>query len=266
MSQEEQNEKKDLTGSFVASVLLSKEEWDVNKFVKDFTDDWGIELSSCENEEDVLIASIGNKKLVVSFMPIPVPNEEVEENAALNYMWPEAVDVVKGHQAHILIVVLGKDKDLLERGKLFTKAVSSCLKQENALAVYTSTNVFQPEFYIDIASMMKEDEDMLPILNWVWFGIHISDGQTGIYTYGLKTFGKEEIEVYAKADLNDIRDFLLDIVAFVLSDDVTLEDGETIGFTEDQKLSITLSEGIAMEGMTLKIEYPYEENVTSTDA
>ena len=44
----------------------------------------------------------------------------------------------------------------------------------------------------------------------------------------------------------------------ILSDDVTLQDGETIGFSEEQKLAITLSEGIALDGMTLKLEYPDE--------
>ncbi len=80
----------------------------------------------------------------------------------------------------------------------------------------------------------------------------------GIYTYGLRKFGKEEIEVYAPADLSDIRDFLMDIVHYILSDDVTLQDGETIGCSEEQKLAITLSEGIALDGMTLKLEYPDE--------
>ena len=56
----------------------------------------------------------------------------------------------------------------------------------------------------------------LPVLDWVWFGPYHADGHTGIYTYGLRKFGKEEIEVYADADLNEVRDFLLDIVAYVV--------------------------------------------------
>ena len=37
--------------------------------------------------------------------------------------------------------------------------------------------------------------------------------------------------------------------------DVTLNDGETIGFSADDKHAITRSEGAALPGMTLKIEY-----------
>ena len=79
----------------------------------------------------------------------------------------------------------------------------------------------------------------------------------GIYTYGMRKFGKEEMEVYAaNADLNDVRDFLLDIVTYVLDYDVTLNDGETIGFSEEQKLRITLSDAVALDGKSLKLEYP----------
>ena len=73
----------------------------------------------------------------------------------------------------------------------------------------------------------------------------------------MRKFGKEEMEVYAaNADLNDVRDFLLDIVTYVLDCDVTLNDGETIGFSEEQKLSITLSDAVALDGKSLKLEYP----------
>lgn len=50
----------------------------------------------------------------------------------------------------------------------------------------------------------------------------------------MRKFGKEEIEVYADADLNDIRNFMLNIVEYVLCNDATLKDGETIGFSAGQ--------------------------------
>ena len=74
----------------------------------------------------------------------------------------------------------------------------------------------------------------------------------------MKKFGRDEIEVYTdteQADFNEIHSFMLDIVTYILESDVTLNDGETIGFTEDQKLPITRSKGIALDGQTLKIGY-----------
>ena len=78
-------------------------------------------------------------------------------------MWKDAVEVTKSHKAHLMVSVLGKDANLLERGKLFTKVVSSCLKQERAIAVYTDGTVFYPQFYCDVASVMQQDNEALSI-------------------------------------------------------------------------------------------------------
>ena len=189
-------------------------------------------------------------------MPAPVPEEEAEHYATANYMWPEAVEIVKTHQAHLLVAVLGIQQDILERGKLFSKAVATCLGYANALAVYTDGAVYQPCFYRDFAMMMKKNE--LPFMDWVWFGLFNDKNQAGIYTYGMKKFGKDEMEVYVDAkqvNFNELRAFMVDIVGYVLSSNVTLRDGETIGFSEEERLAITRSKGVALDGETLKIEY-----------
>ena len=250
------NKEDNSTGAFVASVLLSENKWDTRKLANDCITDWNIELPG-NNDGGSLVAMMGDITLVVALMPTPVPNEEAEYYASANYMWKNAVEAAKSHKAHILISVLGKDADLLEAGKLFTKVVSSCLKQDHAIAVYTDGAVFQPQFYREVASFMQQDKDALPILDWVWFGVCRTDEYTGIYTYGMRKFGKEEMEVYAtNANLNEVRDFLLDIVTYVLDSDVTLKDGDTIGFSEEQKLRVTLSDAVALGGKSLKLEYP----------
>ena len=59
------------------------------------------------------------------------------------------------------------------------------------------------------------------------------------------------------ADPNDLRDFLASLVSYVLENDVGLRDGETIGFTADDKHAITRSPGVGLpeEQMTLKISW-----------
>lgn len=48
---------------------------------------------------------------------------------------------------------------------------------------------------------------------------------------------------------------LWDIANYVITEDVVLRDGETIGFSEEQKLPITRSKGVAVEGDSLKIKF-----------
>ena len=59
----------------------------------------------------------------------------------------------------------------------------------------------------------------------------------------------------ADAEPGDLRGFLLDIADYVLENGVALQDGETIGFGEGQRLAITRSAGVWHQGMTLKIQY-----------
>ena len=194
--------------------------------------------------------------LIVTLFHGHIPDNEAEINAENNYMWPEAVEVAKAHKAHIMVAVLGEEEKLLERGKLFTKAMAVCCKQKYATGVYTSGVVFEPRFYEGLADMLKEDE--LPIFNWVWFGLYRSKGGLNAYTYGMDVFGKDEMEVLnADAEPDDLRNFLASLTGFVLENNIELQDGKTIGFTAEDKHTITRSPGVSLpeEQMTLKISW-----------
>ena len=256
-------EKTDRKGSFAGSVLLSKAEWDKEQLIRNLREEWGIVDEEPdegdeddENSDDAVVMRVGGMMLIVTLFHGHIPDNEAEINAENNYMWPEAVEVAKAHKAHIMVAVLGEEEKLLERGKLFTKAMAVCCKQKYATGVYTSGVVFEPRFYEGLADMLKEDE--LPIFNWVWFGLYRSEGGLNGYTYGMDVFGKEEMEVLnTDAEPEELRDFLASLASYVLACDVTLQDGETIGFSADDKHTITRSPGVSLpeEQMTLKIGY-----------
>ena len=256
----EAEDESDHTGVFTGFVLLSKAEWDKEQFIRDMKEKWDIAVDeydeSEEKDDDALVFEVGDMVAAVSLATYPIPNGEAELNAENNYMWEDAVKVAREHCAHIMVAVLGKEENLLEKGKLYTKVVAACCKQKYATGIYTSGVVFEPRFYEGFADMMKEDE--LPIFNWVWFGLYQSEGGLNGYTYGMDVFGKEEMEVLnTDAEPEDLRDFLASLASYVLACDVTLQDGETIGFSADDKHTITRSPGISLpeEQMTLKIGY-----------
>ena len=250
----------DRTGVFTGFVLLSKGEWDKQQFIRDMQEKWDIPVdesdASEEKDDDVLVFEVGDMLAAVSLNNYPIPGGEAEVNAENNYMWEDAVKVAREHRAHILVAVLGKEKDLLEKGRLFTKVVAACCRQKYATGVYTSGVVFEPRFYEGFADMMKNVE--LPIFNWIWFGLWRNEKGLNGYTYGMEAFGKDEMEVLgADAEPGDLRDFLASLASYVLGSDVELHDGETIGFTADDKHAITRSPGVGLpeDQMTLKISW-----------
>ena len=256
----EAEDESDHTGVFTGFVLLSKAEWDKEQFIRDMKEKWDIAVdeydASEEKDDDALVFEVGDMLAAVSLASYPIPGGEAEGNAENNYMWEDAVKVAKEHCAHLMVAVLGKEEDLLEKGKLFAKVVAACCRQENATGIYTSGVVFEPRFYEGFADMMQEDE--LPIFNWIWFGLWRDENGMNGYTYGLESFGKEEMEVLGiDAKPSDLRDFLASLVSYVLENDVELHDGETIGFDADDKHTITRSPGVGLpeEQMTLKISW-----------
>lgn len=253
--QTQTEQKKENASSFVGFVLLSDESWDKARLRRDLQADWGLNAARDSDEiEENLVFPAGNMMAVVALMEAPVPDGEAEQNAANNYMWPGAVEAAKAHKAHLMVAVMGTEPDPLERGKLFVKLLAACCKQKNALGVYTSGTVFEPSFYLECAEMTRRD--MLPILNWIWFGLYRREGGVCCYTYGMEVFGRDEMEVLdAQAQPSDVRNFLLDLVSYVLESGVTLKDGETIGFSAEDKHAITRGEGVSLPGMTLKITY-----------
>ena len=260
----EAEDESDHTGVFTGFVLLSKGEWDKEQFIRDMKEKWDITVdeydASEEKDDDALVFEVGDMLAAVSLATSPIPGGEAEANAENNYMWEDAVKIAREHRAHIMVAVLGKEKDLLEKGKLFTKMLAACCRQKYATGVYTSGVVFEPRFYEGFADMLKEDE--LPIFNWIWFGLYRNENGMNGYTYGMDVFGKDEMEVLGTdAGPNDLRDFLASLASYVLENDVELHDGETIGFAADDKHAITRSPGVSLpeDQMTLKISWEPSE-------
>ena len=256
----EAEDESDHTGVFTGFVLLSKAEWNKEQFIRDMKEKWDIAVeeydASEEKDDDALVFEVGDMLAAVSLAAYPIPGGEAEGNADNNYMWEDAVKVAKEHRAHLMVAVLGKEEDLLEKGKLFTKVVAACCRQNYATGIYTSGVVFEPRFYEGFADMMQEDE--LPIFNWIWFGLWRDENGMNGYTYGMESFGKDEMEVLGTdAKPSDLRDFLASLASYVLENDVELHDGETIGFDADDKHTITRSPGVGLpeEQMTLKISW-----------
>ena len=138
-------EETDCKGSFAGSVLLSKAEWDKEQLIRNLREEWGIVDEEPdegdeddENSDDAVVMRIGNMMLIATLFHGHIPDNEAEINAENNYMWPEAIEAAKAHKAHIMVAVLGEEEKLLERGKLFTKALAVCCKQKYATGIYTS--------------------------------------------------------------------------------------------------------------------------------
>lgn len=246
---------------FAGFVLLREPKWSKTRFVADLKEEWGIDLSdglgnedALPNEDSIIYADYNGMRVITGLVDAPVPAREAEHFAMANYMWKDAVSETEKHTAHLILTVMG-DGTPIEKAQLYTKAASAALKQSSVLGFYSNGAVYEPRMFRDCAEILRKES--VPIMNVVWFGLFNDGNRAGVYTYGMRQFGKEEIEVYVpmgKADLNALRQFVFGTALYVLNEDVTLKDGETIGFSPEQKLPITISPALAFSGNSVKID------------
>lgn len=247
-------ENKNLINGFI---LFKDTDCNFEEIKKNLKNDWNIDMNS-EIKDGATVFNVGNTMVTLSFIPAPVPNREAEINAKNNIFWEEGVAKTSEHKAQLIVAVMG-GKDAVKSAKLFVKVTSSILKLENTIGIYKYPTVIPSDVYIEVAEELKEDS--FPVLDVVYIGMYRSDNGICGYTEGLKYFGKKEIEIIdTDVEVFELYEFLIDIANYVITCDAKLNDGETIGFSAEQKLPITVSEGVALDEETVKIEFNKENN------
>lgn len=280
-------------GPLLDFVLLKKPGFDKTGFLQALRSNWGIEIdppkegdeddagsSEGDDNPDVIVESVNGILFAVMHFPMPVPDGEAVDNAENNYLWPGAVEAAKAHQAHLAISVFAADVELgedatepdpdtlhelqvardRERAQLFAKVTATGLQFCDGLGVYANGTVMEPQDYVTQTEHLKTDPDLFPVRNLVWIGLLSTEAGLSAFTTGLKYFGYREIEVLDVPEdvVNplDLLNFTLVSASFVLDCGVELLDGETIGFSEDEKHPITVSPSVnAITEESAKIDY-----------
>ncbi|WP_072577535.1 DUF4261 domain-containing protein, partial [Suttonella ornithocola] len=233
----------------VGFVLLQESVFDFYRLVQDLNA-IGINASKSDvsNSDDVpnLIYQEDDRQVIVAMMPAPVPDDEAVINAEANYLWEDAVAVTKTHQAHLIVSVLGEKKESAKNAALLAFVAEKCLAQETALGFNFAGTVFEPKSYMELAHQHLQ-EQTYPTDLLVYVGLYQSEEGRYGYTFGLESFGKRELEVLSsQEDIWEIYQMLYNISTYVITHDVTFQEGETLGYSETQKLTLTFSKGVAL--------------------
>ena len=244
--------------TFVGFVLLDEVRFDAEKYVKDLKEDWNLDYDfEITQEDNTIIADYNGMIMTASLMPAPIPDNEAVEQAKTNYRWEKAVEAAEKHKAHLLVSVINSgDVDNIEGAKHYVKLLANATKQEGCLGINILGTVIHPQIYYDFAKLYEENDDF-PIENIVYIGLYGDENNTvSGYTYGLEQFGKKELEIIKSLEeAEEVYNFLASISDYIITSDVVLNDGETIGFSEEQKIQISVSEGIAVDGETIKLGF-----------
>ncbi len=238
----------------VGSVLLKDTEIDFDALSDALIQAFDVTDENCTRDAQTLVFSLESNMISVALMDTPVPDGEAEFYAEGNFLWREAVETTKQHQAHLLVAVLNREANAIEAACFFTDTVNLCSMETKALGIYTTGTVYEPSFYNEWAGKLRNGEMPLPL--WVYVGLVRDENGLSGYTYGLTLFGRLELEIIGTSRSHEeLYNFLYNVCEGILSEGMYFHDGETLSFTSDQRLTITKSKAVYVEGDSFKIEY-----------
>ena len=251
--------KKKKEGKTILSMVMFKGDkaYSFDSVKQDLRTYWSLDVNDGDGDDEAAVFSVNGKRVVLASMPHPIPEGELDSLYDYNYLLKDAGKEIKEHTQHAIVSVMPTDSSIVEQYILLTKVIASILRtSQNAIGVYhgDSSLLLPKDFYLDESKGLFEDT--LPVSLWVYIGI-VKDGEkSSLYTYGMSGFDKSEMEIVdSNMKMGDLYDFLLNTIHYVLDQDVTLKDGETLGYTENQKIKIKRSKAVYLEGgKTLKFE------------
>lgn len=197
-----------------------------------------------KTDKGILMFGLGDEIVAIAPMPAPYPRRDLEGPCATSWMWPKdrPATSVLSHRTHVLVTMLKGQSSPIDRRLVHTQITALAAEQPGALGIYwpEATLVHFPKLFIDGARRMNSPKKP-PIMLWVDFrGIKNSDGSLGMFTTGLAPLGLLEIEIpKIKMAAGELREWMMNIVSYLLDKGPVLKHGQTIGVDANNQLRIT---------------------------
>ena len=244
------------SGVLLAMPMFNNNEtFELDKVISYLKSDWDIDVRNVDGKEGTVTFSVEGELLALSTMPVQIPWGDIQGAAQYAYNWQTAAEDLKDHNSHMIVTMLSSNNSNMMRFVTLTKVLTAILATTDCIGVYQgSQSLLTPkDQYLDSAEALKSGQ--IPLHLWVYIGLRRGEKTNSAYSYGLTAFDKLEMEfINASLDLKDLHAFLSNICAYVIKSDVTFKSGETLGYTEDQKIKITQSKGQFVEGQSFKFE------------
>ncbi|EHQ30068.1 DUF4261 domain-containing protein [Mucilaginibacter paludis] len=236
--------------------LADKDSFSYQNFIDDYKLYYGV-FAEAKGDDMAAALEADGENIALMNIDKPIPAEDIEGTAQYSYNWPNAVADLKDHQAHLIIALTGGSLDAVKRFKLLTQLICAALRTTAAaIGVYMGVQslLIPTQSYLNIAQLMTDDA--LPLNLWIYFGYRTINEKRNAYTYGLLAFGKNEIEILqSNRPFVELQDMLFLTSHYLLLSNVNLKHGQTLGFTEDQKIKITETKGEFVAGKSFKLSY-----------
>ncbi|MDP5200141.1 DUF4261 domain-containing protein [Flavobacterium sp. DG2-3] len=256
LKKKETSEPKNEKGALLAMPLfINNESYNIDSVIQNLKNLWGLSIINFSGDNNSAVFTVNNELVTIFFVPGQIPGDEVSTTIKYAYNWHKAEEDLKNYTGHAVVSVMSAQGSQIERYTILSKLLCSILSTSNSIGVYQGkqTLLIPRNQYLENIDDLQQGKS--PAHLWVYIGIKTSEEGNYLYTYGLPEFDKQEMEIIkSPKELLEVFNFFANIVSYVINGDITLRNGETLGYTEDQKIKITASQGMFVEGQTLRLE------------
>lgn len=211
-----------------------------------------------EKKDGTFSFRMGDFDVIFGLMPAPIPWSDLEGPCSASWLWPDASSEMREHRVHVIVTVMA-DCEPIERLKILTAATAALAGTcDAAVGVYwcDSKVVMSPKMFRDFAIEMIPDG--LPLYVWLDFRIGKgSDGKIVGCTTGMSALGHMELETWdCPEPPGELRERLFGLAYYLLENGPVIEDGNTIGEDENERIKIIYSDSkFGHEAQVMRLEY-----------
>jgi hypothetical protein len=204
------------------------------------------------DETKIVLPMSDGTKVVVIMMPLPMPWEELESRCEVS-PWPEAAHTLRDHQAHLIVIVLGLRGQPVERHIATTRIAAAVAAAAPAIGViWNGFLVHSPRVFQEQAAEVSITEPVPQL----WIGTRVNDNSDGSFTFltaGMDAFGLMEVEIESRNGSEQLADFGLGVVKYLLKQGVVVPEGQTVGRTDRERIPVVHGPGRWIPGTVMKL-------------
>ena len=178
----------------------------------------------------------------------PQPSDTLETAYKLNFIWPEARDVIAAHRSHTVLSVMGETSgfdNVTSASRAMAVATLALANLTEPLAVLWDTSKALLKHNAIAGAITTLAKGSPPLDLWVTYSPWVDNktGEIGLFSNGLKGFVGYDIELTpAKRSLGQVLERAIALTGYLLDKGPILKDGDTIGYSETERLKVKFAD------------------------
>lgn len=239
------------------TVLLHEKTTPDNKtLLQSLKNNWKVKADSVSvADKTVVFNTAGGITVMIAYLDYPAAFDEIGAAAKLSWLWSGAFEACSGHQAQVVVSVMGPDHRSLDLYKIFTQTAAAVLETSTSPGLFMNSQylLLSNEYYRSAARNMVQHQT-LPLYCWVYFG---RPGGGNGFSYGLSEFGLPEMEILdSEHEEAEVHAVLYDAAMSVVKYGTRLRDGQNVSTEEGDKFVVKLVRGKYLEDQeVVRVEY-----------